>query len=90
VKEVVLFMGHLYSSIRVIAAVLLVLGGVNWGLVGFFHFDLVAAIFGGDAAFSRIVYSLVGLSAVYLAFVYLPEEIRRASRSPQPITKGHL
>lgn len=55
-------------TIDVIAAVLLVVGGLNWGLVGLFQFDLVAAIFGGqDAVMSRIVYSLVGLSALYQA-----------------------
>ncbi|HSO48178.1 MAG TPA: DUF378 domain-containing protein, partial [Rhizobiaceae bacterium] len=41
-------------------------GGLNWGLVGLFQFDLVAALFGGpDATLSRIVYVLVGLSAVW-------------------------
>lgn len=45
---------------------LIIVGGVNWGLVGLFDFDLVAAIFGGqDAALSRLVYILVGASAVY-------------------------
>lgn len=51
--------------IDVTAAILLVVGGLNWGLVGFFNFDLVAAIFGQGSAFARIVYSLVGLAAVY-------------------------
>lgn len=51
-----------------IALALLVVGGINWGLVGLFQFDLVAAIFGGqDALLSRIVYVLVGLSAVFVA-----------------------
>lgn len=48
-----------------IAFVLVVVGGLNWGLVGFFKFDLVAAIFGELSIVSRIVYALVGLSAVY-------------------------
>lgn len=52
-----------------IAIVLLVVGGINWGLVGLFQFDLVAAIFGGqDSILARIVYVLVGLSAIYVAF----------------------
>lgn len=51
-----------------IALTLLVVGGINWGLVGLFQFDLVATIFGGQASIlSRIVYILVGLSAVYVA-----------------------
>jgi uncharacterized membrane protein YuzA (DUF378 family) len=54
------------KALDIIAAVLLVVGGLNWGLVGAFQFDLVAAIFGGsDAALARIVYILVGLAAVY-------------------------
>lgn len=50
-----------------IALVLVIVGGLNWGLVGFLKFDLVAAIFGDMSALSRVVYALVGLSAVYLA-----------------------
>jgi len=45
--------------------VLLIVGGLNWGLVGLFRFDLVAALFGEMSALSRIVYSLVGLSALW-------------------------
>lgn len=56
------------KSLDVLAAVLLVVGGLNWGLVGFSQFDLVGAIFGGQGAgLSRLVYALVGLSAVYQA-----------------------
>ena len=44
---------------------LLAIGGLNWGLVGIFNFDLVAAIFGEMSVLSRLVYSLVGLAAVY-------------------------
>ncbi len=55
------------KSLDAIVAVLLVIGGLNWGLVGFFGFDLVASIFGNGAALSRIVYGLVGLCAVYQA-----------------------
>ena len=55
------------KQIDVIAAALLVVGGLNWGLVGLFGFDLVAALFGEMSALSRIVYGLVGLSAAYQA-----------------------
>jgi hypothetical protein len=51
-----------------IAFILVVVGGLNWGLVGLLEFDLVATIFGDMSTFSRIVYSLVGLSAVYMLF----------------------
>ena len=49
----------------VIFAALLVVGGLNWGLVGIFHFDLVASLFGDMSMASRIVYILVGLSALF-------------------------
>lgn len=56
------------KSLDVLAAILLVVGGLNWGLVGFFQFDLVATLFGGQsAALARVVYSLVGLAAIYQA-----------------------
>jgi len=52
----------------IVAAVLLVVGGLNWGLVGLFQFDLVATLFGGsDAILARVVYSLVGLAAIWQA-----------------------
>lgn len=51
-----------------IALVLLIIGGINWGLVGLFQFDLVAELFGGSSSLiSRIIYTLVGLSAVFVA-----------------------
>lgn len=49
-----------------IAVILLAVGGLNWGLVGMLDFDLVATIFGEMSALSRIVYSVVGISAVYV------------------------
>jgi len=52
-----------------IAVVLVVVGGLNWGLVGFFNFDLVASIFGDMSAVSRVVYDLVGLAAIYVAVI---------------------
>ena len=49
-----------------IALVLAIVGGLNWGLVGLFRFDLVAYIFGGQTAtVSRVVYTLVGLAAIW-------------------------
>ena len=48
-----------------LALILIIVGGLNWGLVGLFNFDLVAAIFGTMSLLSRIVYILVGISAVY-------------------------
>ena len=54
------------SSFDVIAIILVIVGGLNWALVGIFNFDLVAAIFGDMSVVSRIVYTLVGIAAVYL------------------------
>ena len=51
--------------INILTLILVIVGGLNWGLVGLFDFDLVAAIFGGGSALSRIVYVLVGLSAAW-------------------------
>ena len=46
--------------------ILLIIGGINWGLVGFFNYNLVSAIFGGNLVIiSRIIYAVVGLSALY-------------------------
>lgn len=59
-----------------VAFVLLVVGGLNWGLVGFFQFDLVATLFGGEGAVvSRVVYSLVGLSALWRLFTVPSEAV---------------
>jgi uncharacterized protein len=52
------------KRLDVLVAVLVVIGGVNWGLVGFFGVDLVAALF-GENRISNVVYCLVGLSALY-------------------------
>lgn len=56
-----------FNTIDWTALALVLVGGLNWGLVGFFDFDLVAALFGEGSAISRVVYALVGLSALYLA-----------------------
>ncbi len=51
---------------NVLAMILVIIGAINWGLIGFFQFDLVAAIFGGQAAIvSRIIYALVGLAGLW-------------------------
>ncbi|MDG2422417.1 MAG: DUF378 domain-containing protein [Phycisphaerales bacterium] len=56
------------KAIDVIAAVLLVVGGLNWGLWGLFDLDIVASIMGGDAAIgARLIYVLVGAAALYQA-----------------------
>jgi len=71
------------KQMDVIAATLLVVGGLNWGLVGLLGFDLVAGIFGDMSALSRIVYSLVGLSAIYQGLSWKAIQ-RRWGLSAQP------
>ena len=51
--------------INILTLILVIVGGLNWGLVGLFDFDLVAAIFGAGSMLSRLVYILVGLSAAW-------------------------
>lgn len=58
------------KTLDIIAFSLVIIGALNWGLVGLFAFDLVAAIFGEMSAFSRIIYALVGLAGVYGLFAW--------------------
>lgn len=55
--------------VNMIAYLLLIVGGLNWGLVGVFDFDLVATLFGDMSMISRVVYGLVGVSAIYAAYL---------------------
>lgn len=57
------------SAIDWIPMLLLIVGGVNWGLVGLFDFDLVAYLFGAMTGLARVVYVLVGLSALYAIYL---------------------
>jgi uncharacterized protein len=70
-------------KLNALAAILTIVGGLNWGLVGLFKFDLVAAVFGmqfGEVNIaSRIVYTIVGLSAAYLA-----SQLRTLIRGSEP------
>jgi len=58
------------SALDIIALILVIIGGLNWGLVGFFNFNLVEAIFGSLTLLTRIIYVIVGLAALYLIFIY--------------------
>jgi uncharacterized membrane protein YuzA (DUF378 family) len=77
--------------VDVVAAVLLVIGGLNWGLVGVARFDLVATIFGmhfGETSvLISVVYLLVGLSAVYQALSW--KEIQRRWSGTPAIARSH-
>ena len=54
------FVNMLYK----VCIALLIVGGINWGLIGILNFDLVAFIFGGGSLLSRIVYTIVGVAAI--------------------------
>ncbi|MGX2958027.1 DUF378 domain-containing protein [Peribacillus sp. JNUCC 23] len=64
-----------------IALALIIIGAINWGLIGFFQFDLVATIFGGQGAFlSRVIFGLVGISGLVcltLLFAPMDKEVER-------------
>ena len=61
-----------------VAIVLVIIGALNWGLIGVFKFDLVAVLFGDMTVLSRIVYDLVGLAAIYLAVIAMNLQKRTA------------
>lgn len=58
--------------------VLLVVGGLNWGLVGLFNFNLVSALFGSDSFLSNLIYIIVGISAAYVLASLMSKNNRRA------------
>jgi len=59
-----------------LAVILVIVGGLNWGLVGIFNFNLVTSLFGEMSGLSRIVFALVGLAAIYL--IVLSGKLRKA------------
>ncbi|MFO1444923.1 DUF378 domain-containing protein [Bacillus sp. Bva_UNVM-123] len=73
------------TTLRRIVLALTIIGAINWGLIGFFQFDLVAAIFGGQTSFlSRVIYGLVGLSGL-ACITLLFEPIREDNK----VTSNH-
>lgn len=72
------------DALRATALTLIIIGAINWGLVGLFNFDLVNAIFGGQTTYapslaSRVVYSLVALSGLYALTFYRAGEEQTAA-----------
>ena len=53
------------KALDITALVLVIIGAVNWGLIGFFQFDLVSSLFGTGTAFTRIIFALVGICGLY-------------------------
>lgn len=67
-----------HSILDWIALILLIIGGLNWGLVGLFGFNVVTAIFGDMTLISKIIYIIVGLAALYSIY-YLIKAIKSCS-----------
>ncbi|SHJ62132.1 hypothetical protein SAMN05444401_3487 [Clostridium amylolyticum] len=63
-------------TLDVTALLLVVIGAINWGLIGFFQFDLVAAIFGNMSAITRVVYALVGIAGLYAISFFAKDRYR--------------
>lgn len=57
------------KALQSFCLIMLIVGSLNWGLVGLFNFDLVFFIFGSMTIFSRIIYTLVGLSALVMLYI---------------------
>jgi uncharacterized membrane protein YuzA (DUF378 family) len=72
-------------TLNIITLALVVIGGINWGLVGFFDFNLVAAIFGPGSALTRLIYCLVGLSALWQIWPF----IQATSIGEVPAERGY-
>ena len=58
------------NGIDYTALTIVVIGAINWGLIGFFNFNLVSFIFGGSALVCRIIYAIVGVCGLYLLSLY--------------------
>ncbi len=56
------------SGMDWLATILVIIGGLNWGLVGFFNYNLVDGIFGVGGAVARVIYALVGLGALWMIY----------------------
>lgn len=64
------------QMLDMVAMLLLIVGGLNWGLVALAQFDLVATLFGEMSMLTRLVYALVGAASVYVAATWLPKTMK--------------
>ena len=73
------------NTIDKTALILVIIGALNWGLVGLFQYDLVAALFGGAGSMiSRIIYSLIGIAGIYsLIPLFRDNRVTTDNRSPR-------
>lgn len=59
-----------------IALILVIIGGINWGLVGLFEFNIVSVLFGTFSAMTRIIYCLIGIASLYSISFFIKERAR--------------
>lgn len=72
------------KTINKIALILCIIGGLNWGLIGFFQFDAVAWIFGGqDSVASRILYVIIAIASVWCISIFFSEEFDSSKNTHQ-------
>lgn len=64
------------KTLDTIALLLVVIGAINWGLIGFFQYDLVSALFGNMTALTRIIFALVGIAGLYAISFFAKERYR--------------
>jgi uncharacterized membrane protein YuzA (DUF378 family) len=69
---------NIMTILQTVAWILVIVGGVNWGLVGALNLDLVATLFGDMTPLTRIVYGLVGLASVYLLITAMMKKCKKA------------
>ncbi|MFY2556450.1 DUF378 domain-containing protein [Corallococcus terminator] len=82
---------RLRSTLAKVTAVLAIIGAINWGLIGFFNWNLVNAIFGGDtqgqaSALSRLIYCIVGLAGLALALTFPWRRMEATTTTGSPMT----
>jgi hypothetical protein len=63
-----------HNVLQLIALIILVIGGLNWGLIGLFEWDLIGSIFGFTSVLTRTIYSVIGLAAVYKILCWIDNE----------------
>ncbi|MDN4606732.1 DUF378 domain-containing protein [Sporosarcina highlanderae] len=80
------------GAVRRIALALTIIGALNWGLIAFFQYDLVASLFGGQDAFlSRVIYALVAIGGlICLGILFKPDEDREVAPDRQRFTNPNL
>ena len=69
-----------------IIMVLLIVGGLNWGLVGFMNYDLISAIFGAGTFVTQAIFALIGVSAVYMIGVWAVKYSETAGKTRAGLT----